>query len=347
MMTPKSWRMACAAALFCSTTAGGSGAFAADDALIAAAKKEGAVVWYTVQTIPQVVTPLVAAFEKKYGISVKYVRANSSDVARRILSEATAGRVMSDVFDGTNTTPPLARAHLVMKWIPEATRAWPKQLADPNGYWVATNYFINTVGVNVNLVPASQEPKTLDDLLDPKWKGRMAWGSGASPSAGPGFVGMILADRGQAAGEQYLRKLAAQNITGLPVSAREILDQVIAGEYPIGLMIFNHHVVISARQGAPVKWLPISPALETVATASVLAKAPHPNAGKLFLDFMTSQEGQQVFRDSDYIPANPLVPPKDKGLVPNGKNFRAISFSQDDVDDRMPSWMKLYQQLFR
>ncbi len=320
---------------------------AASPELIAAAKKEGEVVWYTVQTIPQIVTPLVAAFEKAYGVKVTYVRANSSDVALRVLNEAKAGRTLSDVIDGTNTTPILQRENLVASWTPDVAASWPASLVDSQKYWAATNFFVNTIGINTDLVPPALEPKSWDDLLDPRWKGRLAWGSTASSSAGPGFVGLMLKERGEASARALLQKLAKQNIAAIPVAARQVLDQVIAGEYAMGLMMFNHHAVISAAQGAPVKWLPISPAMVTLNVASLTRNAPHPNAGKLFFDFMISEAGQTIFRNTDYLPANPEVAAKDPSLIPDGVKFKGLTFSPQEVDRNMNDWDRIFRDIFQ
>ena len=110
---------------------------------------------------------------------------------------------------------------------------------------------------------------------------------------------------GEEKGKAYLRELAKQNIAGLPGSAREVLDQAIAGEYAIALQIFNHHAVISAKKGAPVDWIKMEPATETLSVVSVHKSAPHPNAAKLLVDFITSKEGQEVFRDVRLCPGAP------------------------------------------
>ena len=80
-----------------------TGAFAADKALIEAAKKEGQVTWYTVQIVDQIVRPVIEAFERKYGIPVNYVRANSTEIGLRVINEAKAGRVQASVIDGVQT----------------------------------------------------------------------------------------------------------------------------------------------------------------------------------------------------------------------------------------------------
>ncbi len=84
----------------------------------------------------------------------------------------------------------------------------------------------------------------------------------------------------------YLRALAKQDIVPLPIAIRAVLDRVIAGEYAIGLEMNNTHAAISAAQGAPVKWVPLNPVSETLQVAGITKGAPHPNAARLFIDFM-------------------------------------------------------------
>src|SRR3954452_21702029 len=142
---------------------------AADAALIEAAKKEGEVVWYSTQIISQLVRPVSAAFEKKYpGVKVRALRANATETAVKILNESRAGRPQSDVFDGTTTVVPLKKEGYVLKWLPDAAKEYPDDLKDPEGYWISCNLFIITPGYNTSLVPKGTEPKTYQDLLNPK-----------------------------------------------------------------------------------------------------------------------------------------------------------------------------------
>src|SRR3954471_20708586 len=99
-----------------------------------------------------------------------------------------------------------------------------------------------------------EAPKTYQDLLDPRWKGKMAWNPGSMAGA-IGFVGSTLMGMGEERGRAYLEALSRQQVVNIEASSRAILDQVIAGEYPMGLMMFNHHTVISAQKGAPSDWL--------------------------------------------------------------------------------------------
>jgi iron(III) transport system substrate-binding protein len=148
-------------------------------------------------------------------------------------------------------------------------------------------------------------------------------------------------------GVAYLRELSKQNIAALGVSARQVLDQVIAGEYPIALNIFNHHATISARQGAPAAWLPISPAVTVFSIAGITKDAPHPNAAKLFLDFLVSEEGQKLYRDADYISVHPNVPPRDPALRPDGVKLKGLFVRPEDVEQKTREWGKIYQEIFR
>jgi ABC-type Fe3+ transport system substrate-binding protein len=217
-----------------------SAAPGADAALIDAAKKEGKVVWYTTLIVNQAVRPLKDAFEKKYpGIELQYTRADESPTAAKILAEAQAGRVQADIFDGISNMVPLKRANIVAPFVPPAAAQIPSDLKDKNGYWVAILQYVFAPGYNATLVPKAQAPKSYADLLDPKWKGKMAWNPGSLAGA-IGFVGNILLSSGELRGMDYLQTLSQQRIVNIEASSRAILDQVIAGEYPLGLMMFNY-----------------------------------------------------------------------------------------------------------
>jgi ABC-type Fe3+ transport system substrate-binding protein len=318
-----------------------------DPSIIAAAKSEGQVVWYTTQIIDQFVRPAAAAFEAKYGIKVNYVRSDSNAVALRIFNEGQAGHVQADVFDGTAGVAPLKKKNLVMKWLPPSAAHLAPQYVDPEGYWAATNIYVLTPGYNTSLVALVDAPKTFDDLLDPKWKNKLTWNASPTMSGAGGFIGLIIKVMGEQKGRTYLRKLSQQNILALQLSARQVLDQVIAGEAAIALNIFNNHAVISAAQGAPVAWIPMQPAEAVFSVISLTRGAPHVNAGKLLINYIVSTEGQQLFRNANYIPADQNVPPLVPGLRPDGKNFKAAYFLPEQIEAGMPTWKNIYDEYFK
>jgi ABC-type Fe3+ transport system substrate-binding protein len=320
---------------------------AAEPALIDAAKKEGEVIWYTTQIIAQLVRPVSVAFEKKYGIKVRSTRANSTELSVKIINESRAGRPQSDVFDGTSTVVPLKKEGFVLQWLPDPAKAYPAPYKDPEGYWVANNLFFLTPGFNTALVPKGTEPRSYQALLDPKWRGKIAWSTSPTSSGGPGFIGTVLTEMGTESGMPYLRELSKQRIANIGSAAREVLDQVIAGEYLLALQIFNHHTVISGKKGAPVDWIKMEPVTGTLSVISVHKNAPHPNAAKLLVDFITSPEGQNIFRDAEYLPADPAVPALSPSLKPDEGRFRTHFFTPEQTEDNIVAWKKVYDDLFR
>jgi ABC-type Fe3+ transport system substrate-binding protein len=145
----------------------------------------------------------------------------------------------------------------------------------------------------------------------------------------------------------YLRALAKQQVVNVDASSRAVLDQVIAGEYWINLMAFNHHTVISARKGAPSDWLKIEPAPVTLDAVGLVKDAPHPNAARLLLEFLLSEDGQKVFQQNDYLPALPSVPAMVAGLRPNDGGFQANFMRPEEIHRQLPHWQKVTQELFR
>ena len=337
----------CGTVLAAVALAGGRAALAADAALIAAAKKEGEVIWYTTMIVNQVVRPTMDAFTAKYGIKVREFRANANDLAIKVINEGKAGRVQADVVDGTNTSNALEKEGLVVAWLPDAAKDYPAYLKDSKNFWIAQNLYVLTPAFNTDLVKPGTEPKTFADLLDPKWKGKITWSNTVSSSAAAGFIGTVLTAMGEKDGMEYLKKLKGQDIVPRSTSAREVVDQVMAGEHALALQIFNHHTVISAEKGAPVSWIPMEPATVNLQVASLLKGAPHPNAGKLLLDFMISEEGQLVFQKAGYLPAHPKIPASDPKLKPEGGNFQALYVNPAELDDKLAGWVKIYNDIFR
>lgn len=344
MMHRRSFLVAATAAL----TVSGRGMAQVSDALVAAAKREGELVWYTSLIVQQAVRPMVDAFEEAYpGIKVRFVRQTSADLASRILNEARAGRVQADVFDGSTTIFKLLDADLVGSYTPQAAAAYPPELRDANGQWVALNVYFLVPAYNTRLVSAKDAPKSYDDLLDPRWRGKIAWSDDPGVNGPPGFIATILETRGRDKGMEYLRRLAAQNVVKVPAAQRVTLDQTIAGEYPLALMTFNHHSAISQADGAPIEWVRIDPAIATTNYLSMTKGAPHPNAARLFMEFATSPAGQRILQQANYLPAHPDVPARVPALKPDVGKFNYFTISTELQRAKFDEWMRIYGELFR
>jgi ABC-type Fe3+ transport system substrate-binding protein len=322
-------------------------AWAADQSLIDGANREGQVVWYTTLIVNQIIRPLKAAFEKKYpGVTLQSTRADDLVTSAKILAEGQAGRVQADIFDGIANMLPLEEAGLLAPFTVPNAAEYPDELKAKDGYWIAVIMYVFTPGINTTLLPKDQAPKTFQDLLDPKLKGKMAW-NGSSMAGAFGFVANVVATMGEQKGMAYLHALAGQQVVNVDASSRAVLDQVIAGEYWMNLMAFNHHVLISARKGAPCDWLKIEPAPVTLDAVGLLKNAPHPHAARLLLEFLLSEEGQKVFQQNDYLPALPSVPATMAGLRPNDGGFRANFLRPEEIHRQLPKWQKVTQDLFR
>jgi iron(III) transport system substrate-binding protein len=329
------------------TCLGSLPALAADGALIAAAKREGEVTWYTTLIVDQLARPISAAFEKKYGIKVNFVRSGDAEVSLRLYNESRAGNVQGDIFDATNGSAGLKKLGMLLQWHPDPAARFPKEYVDPDGYWTPMSLYVLEPGYNTNLVAKEDVPHTFQDLLDPKWKGKLAWNSDPGATGAQGFIGAALTAMGEEKGLVYLKQLAAQNVVGVPGGARHLFDMVIAGEYPMALQMLNHHAFFSAGQGAPAGWAPVQDAMAFFIVLDLVKNSPHPNAGKLLEDFIVSPDGQAIFRDIGYIPVDPDMAPRDPSLKPDGVRLRVNYFMPQQIDAGLPKWESLFRDIFR
>ncbi len=321
-------------------------AYAVDQSVIEAAKKEGRVVWVTSQIMGELALPLAVAFKNTYGVEVSVSRVTSRAVGERLVQAARTRQGGVDVVDGRSAIPHLKRAGLLAPIAGLAGSGLPPERVDSEGYWVATNLYYNAVAVNTEMVPPERRPRTLEDLLRPEWAGRMVWSSQSTLSSGAGFIGTILRDRGEDRGRAFLVQLGRQQIASFDLSSRQIVDKVIAGQFELGLQVFHHQVAISNGRGAPVAWLPVQPLTGSVTAIAITRQSPHPNAARLFVEFVMSPAGQEIFREADSLPARPGVVAKDPALMADGGKFRGIYFTPEEADEHMARWQALRSELF-
>jgi iron(III) transport system substrate-binding protein len=308
--------------------------------LIAAAKKEGQLNWYYSNQSAEI---LATGFTKKYGIPVSKVRNASTVQTLKLISEYRANHVVADALDITVGVPGLIDAGVIKPFKLDNAANIDPQYKDPKGYWVATMLFVQMVVTNSDLVSEKEQPKNLDDLLNPKWKGKMVWNPGGSTGAN-GFIANILTSRGEEKGMEYLRKLKTQNVLSLDISSRAIADQIIAGEYTMGLGLLQTQAESSSADGAPIVALRLEPYLATTAMVTLTAKAPHPNAGLLFAEYELSQEGQALYA-KNYFAVRDDVPPPPGLVADDRKKLNVIS--PDTMNASFDHWTDVYNQLFR
>jgi ABC-type Fe3+ transport system substrate-binding protein len=315
--------------------------------LVEGARKEGKITWYTSLIVDQLVRPMKEAFEKKYPfLQIEHFRGNSERIVQKMFAEYQGRRYEVDIVDGTVTAPMVKKGGFLQRFHSPHLADYPAELKDPQGFWGVSNVYFFAVGYNTRMVKPAEVPKTYEDLLNPRWKGQMMW-STSRGSGAPMMIGNILQSMGQEAGKTYLQRLKGQNVAKTTASNRQLLDLVIAGEYPLGLHIFNHHAHISQSAGAPVDWSPIEPVSATINTISPVTRSPHPHAAMLLLDFIFSEEGQKVFQAVNYLPSHPKIPAKQADLKPGGGRFkRALYFTPDSQVNEGDEWVDYFEKNF-
>jgi len=313
------------------------------------ARKEGSVVWYCSLTENTVLRPLAQAFAKKYPfIKIDYWRGGSTAIIQKVTAELVARAPVVDVVEGSGVAVPLIKAKAVLPFTSPHLADYQEIYRDPRHLWAATRFSYYGLGYNTREVPKAEVPKTYEALLDPKWKGRMAWRVGDSTGAELFITAARLA-MGEDKAEAYLAKLAGQQLIPYTSSARSLVNQIIAGEYAIGLNIFLHHPVYSALKGAPSASQPIEPVPSTVGTILLPRGVRHPHAAMLLIDFVLSPEGQEVMAREDYLPGNSKVEPSDaqKAIVPRFNGTKEQFISPETMEDMRGKSAALFKKYFR
>ncbi|HEY1234201.1 MAG TPA: extracellular solute-binding protein [Candidatus Binatia bacterium] len=306
--------------------------------IVEAARKEGEVVWYTTMSSDQS-NAFMARFQQKYPfLKPSVTRLGGSALLNRILTEAKAGKNFFDVAHGTGEIVlPLMETGLLAPYLSPERKMIPEDLKDTKGFW--TSVYVNSVvlGYNTNLVKGQPIPRTYSDLLQPRWKGRKI----SVDDTYATFLQGLISAWGKEKALDYLKKLAEQE----PVVMRGSTVRVqlaAAGEFPL-VIAYANIIQYLAEKGAPVDWVPLEPAVISVNTVMAGAKAIHPNAAKLFIDFALSKEGQEKLWDFQRIPSRSDVEPKPARLFRGYKRYVVHPEEMQNLDETA----KLYSQILK
>ncbi len=267
--------------------------------LIAGAKKEGSLLFYT--TIPpEYVKSVTDEFEKKYGVKVEVWRARSEAVLQRVLAEAKGGRWAVDVVE--SISPPMEALYRE-KLTQEVRSPEHKNLIDgvlpAHREWAPTLIFIFVQAYNTGKIRKEELPRTYADLLDPKWKGRL----GIEASDHEWFYS-VARDMGEQKGLDFFRSLMAGNGLSVRVGHPLLTTLVASGEVPLALTVYQYSPEQLKKKGAPIDWFAIEPAVAISDGMAVMKKAPHPHAALLFYDYLLSEEGNRLIAKLGYAPTN-------------------------------------------
>jgi iron(III) transport system substrate-binding protein len=320
------------------------------DRLIEGAKKEGELTYYSAMIVNQALRPLTAAFQVKYPfIKISYWRADSEEIETKIGAEIRANNPVGDVIEGTGIGELAVHAGLAQPIVSPELGGVPERFRDSNRLWVPTRMSYFAMAYNTRLIAAGTQPKTYDDLLDEKWRGKMAWPL-LSAIGAPLFVTNLRVAWGDEKAMAYLRRLRAQNIVNFGAgNPRTLVDRVVAGEYPIALQIFAHHPLISAAKGAPVTTQLLAPVASSAGTLVIPKGSRHPYSAALLMDFLLSKEGQRILAAAEYLPVRPDVEPLAQiaPILPSRAGVAENFISPEKLNAYTESSAKIVEDLFR
>jgi iron(III) transport system substrate-binding protein len=315
-----------------------------DKQLYEAAKKEGELTWYSGILNQQICDEVGQAFSKKYpGVSVHAIKTTSQVAFQRLLQDLKADSVLSDVFTTTDESHMayLEGKNLLLKYVPENEKGLSKVLRglDPNGYYHVSWVGLVTIVYNKSKVSAADAPKDWPDLTNAKWKNQIGFGS---PNFS-GLIGVWTVAMQQAYGWEYFEKLNKLN----PLIGRSVDD-------PITVLNSGERLVApgnpasafrSAARGNPLAVnYPTSGTLMDPSPSAILKGAHHPNAAKLFMEFLTGPEYSQILAKNSEQPLRDDVPPP-PGAKPLSE-MKVLSPKLADIEKALPKIKEKWRDTF-
>ncbi len=254
-----------------------SAAHATSQETIEGAKREGEVIWYGGGS-SEIDESINRRFMKKYPfIQAKKFRIQSQKLLVRFEAESRAGKHMADIVRTTDWYIDIfKKKNLLLKYDSPERKFFPDEFKDRAGHYTALYLFLHAAAYNTKLVTKSDLPRSHDDLLDPRWKGKL----GLEDGAYVWFVN-LLKIKGQKPGMEFMKKLARQEVN-IRSGTTLLANLVAAGEIPLAIDLYAYQIERAKKSGAPVDWVAFEPAIVHTVLAGINKNAPHPNAARLF-----------------------------------------------------------------
>jgi iron(III) transport system substrate-binding protein len=255
------------------------------------AKKEGKLVIYGLGE--PFLTPIVNVFRKRYpGVTIEGFDEPGSQSRERIIAEQKTGRIIGDIIiAGPTNHQALADLNFLEPYQSSQLPHMIPELVPEGNFTSPLRATIFSMAVNTKLVPAPEEPTVWADLLQPRFRGKMA---SDDPRGSGGGAGMM-ASLEKAFGTEYLQKLATQEIF-FSKDTGTILANLTRGEYILFITASHDDIIAARKNGAPLKFLKPKDGIRAAGNyQSIVKNAPHMNAAKLWVEWSTSEEGQLAF----------------------------------------------------
>jgi iron(III) transport system substrate-binding protein len=313
-----------------------SAAMGSED-LVSGAKNERQVVLYTAM-VQGDTNVILNKFMQKYPfIQAKYNYAPTDQLLAKVSTEFRAGKLQADVIQiGGVLAEVLKKQGVMGNYVSPELKAIPDEFKDPEGFWGSAYIQTNVIGYNTRLVSREDIPKSYEDLLDPKWKGKL----GMARNEVKWFIAR-LGIMGEKKGLDFMRKLSQQQIKFFPT--KTVVGVMLgAGEIEVAINALADGLEKEKAKGAPVEWVAVNPVHTTILPIFVAKGATNPNTAKLLVDFVLSKEGQTVIKSFKRIPTRRDVLPDPPRLV------QGLKFYPDQMDsvDRFQEFDKMFREIF-
>ncbi|MBI4523764.1 MAG: extracellular solute-binding protein [Deltaproteobacteria bacterium] len=268
-------------------------------------------------------------FKKRYpGIAINYFRSSEDKLVSKILGESKAGTYNFDIMDSSGSYH-LKTLGLALKWLSPSAAGINPDLLDPDEMATPVRINTNVIQYNTKLVSKIEIPGSYEELADPKWRGKLC----LEDSDFEWFAGMIKI-MGKDKALDLFRRIAANKPT-IRNGHGLLADLVAAGECPLAINQYGNQVALVQKRGGPTDFIAINPVMTIVVPAVISKNAPHANAAKLYVNWITSKEGQElIVKNGGRIPVridvDPDPPKLTKGLKLKiaqrlqGREFRDI-----------------------
>ena len=295
------------------------------------ARREGGLTLYSSATMEDMGV-FLQAFEKKYAIKARLWRGNSEGILQRVIAEARSGRDELDLVEtGGSALEALHREGVLQRLNSPVLADLAPQAVLAHRAWAATRIQIQPNGYNSSLIKPAGLPKSYEDLLDPRWKGKLGIEIDDSHWWGP-----MVEIMGEAKGVQLFRDIVARNGVSVRKGHSLMASLTASGEVPMSLGIYQYRFEQMKADGAPVDYFHLAPIMAHGVGVGVSRKAPHPYSAALFFDFLLT-DGQHLLASRHATPSNIKVKP-----LPPGLNF--VDFGK--VLDAGDKWANLFRDVF-
>lgn len=287
------------------------GAEADNGTLEEAARKEGTLTWYVAQVDSETAEKMGKAFSARYpGVKVAVIRTTGQVAYERLSQDLKNNVPQCDVFSATDIghMPALKARNALANYVPPNAAHVSAAFAGlgEDGWYYPTTSTLMLIIANTQRVKPEDIPKNWTDLLDPRWKGRVAFGHPGFS----GYVGVWTVQMRKTYGWSYFEKLAKNN-PRIGRSGNDPISLLNAGECLVGLGPLST-TLLSADKGNPLAVIyPTDGSVICVGPSAVMASAPHPNAARLFANWLLSKEFAEICVEARIDPARGDVPPKD------------------------------------